>query len=53
MMCIYRQWAWAESFRDGAALEGEGCNGLCSSADEVKEMEQHYADSRICWSVMD
>lgn len=53
MICIYRQWVWVESFRDGAAVEGEGCNGLCSSTDRVKEMAQHCADSTLCWSVWD
>ena len=53
MICIYRQWVCAESFRDGAAVLDEGCNGLCSAADRVKGMAQHYADSKICWNVRD
>lgn len=47
MICIYRQRVWAESFRDAAAVKGEGCNGLCSSSDRVKEMAQHYTESTI------
>lgn len=51
MICIYRQGAWVQSFRDGSATEGEGYE-LCSLADAVKEMTHIYADCvREVWGI--